>query len=120
MKPIEIINCGRGPQLSTSRVTVQDLLPFYQEGASNDEIRHWIPSLTNEEIALLQEYIRANYEQVVETEKQIKEYHERMRALQPAWTRETDHLSTEERLARLRESLRQRSAEKNGAGASDG
>ena len=33
-KSIEIVDRGRGLQLSTSRVTVQDLVPYFQEGCS--------------------------------------------------------------------------------------
>ncbi|MSQ95536.1 MAG: hypothetical protein EXR98_13385 [Gemmataceae bacterium] len=111
----EIVDSGRVPQLSTSRITVQDLVPYYRERASNDEIRRWIPSLTDDEIALLKEYIRDHYEEVVQAEKEIKAYHDRMRAAQPAWTRANDHLSIEERMALLRKKLAKRQAEKNGA-----
>jgi hypothetical protein len=31
---IEIIDRGRGPQLSTSRITVLDLIPYFHDGAS--------------------------------------------------------------------------------------
>lgn len=112
---IQIVDRGRGPQLSTSRITVQDLLPYYREGASNEEIRRWIPSLANDEIAVLKDYIRDHYEEVLQTEKEIKAYHDRMRAAQPAWTRANDHLSIEERTAILREKLVRRKAEQNGA-----
>ncbi len=117
---IEIVDRGRGPQLSTSRITVQDLLPYYREGVSNEEIRKWITSLTDEEIAVLKQYIVEHYEEVLETEKRIKAYHDRTRAAQPAWTRANDHLSIEERRAILRKKIAQRQAEKNGADDSSG
>jgi uncharacterized protein (DUF433 family) len=112
---IQVVDQGRGPQLSTSRITVQDLLPYYREDASNDQIRQWIPSLTDDEIAVLKDYIRDNWEEVLQTEKEIKAYHDRIRAAQPAWTRANDHLSIEERRALLQEKLAQRKAEQNGA-----
>jgi len=117
---IQIVDHGRGPQLSTSRITVQDLLPYYRDGVSNEEIRRWIPSLTDDEIALLKDYIRAHYEEVLQSEREIKAYHDRMRAAQPAWTRANDHLSIEERKALLRKKLAHREAEKNGADDSPG
>ena len=117
---IQIVDQGRGPQLSTSRITVQDLLPYYREGASSEEIRRWIPALTDEEIAVLTDYIREHDEEVLQAEKEIKAYHDRMRATQPAWTRANAHLSVEERKALLRKKLSQRKAEKNGADASGG
>jgi len=52
-----IVDRGRGPQLATSRITAQDLLPFYREGASDDEIRRWIPALSSKEISFLKDYI---------------------------------------------------------------
>lgn len=107
----QIIDGGRGPQLSTSRITVQDLLPYHREGASNEEIRRWLPSLTDEEIALLKNYILEHHEEVLQAERDIKEYHDRVRALQPAWTRANDHLSLEERRSLLWEKLLKRQAE---------
>jgi uncharacterized protein (DUF433 family) len=117
---IRIVDRGRGPQLSTSRITVQDLLPYYRKGDSPEEIRRWIPSLTDEEIAVLNDYIRDHYEEVLRAEQEIKAYHDRLRVLQPAWTRASDHLSLEERRALLLEKLRKRQAEQNGGDHSHG
>src|SRR5438132_12140977 len=100
---IHIVDSGRGPQLSTSRITVQDLLPYYREGASNEEICRWIPSLTDNEISVLKDYIRDHYDEVLRAEAEIKAYHERLRAAQPEWTRATTSLSIEQRRPRLRE-----------------
>lgn len=120
IETIEIVDHGRGPQLSTSRITVQDLLPFYREGATKEEIKKWLPSLTDEEIAVLKDYISRHYEEVLHAEKEIKEYHDQLRAQQPAWTRKNDHLSIEERKKLMREALAKREAEKNGANHSPG
>jgi hypothetical protein len=38
IETIEIVDRGRGPQLSTSRVTVQDLVPYFQDACSHEEI----------------------------------------------------------------------------------
>ena len=35
---ITIVERGRGPQLSTSRITVQDIVPYVQDGEPDDEI----------------------------------------------------------------------------------
>ena len=37
-KDIRIVDRGRGLQLSTSRITVQDLVPYFQDGCSYEEI----------------------------------------------------------------------------------
>jgi hypothetical protein len=57
---IQIVNRGRGLQLSTSRVTVQDLVPYFQEGCSYDEIIRWIPTLTHDEIAVVERSRRSS------------------------------------------------------------
>lgn len=111
---IEIVDLGRGPQLPTKRITVQDLLPYCREGASNDEIRRWIPSLTDEEIAALRDYVSEHYEEIAQAEKDIKAYHDRMRTAQPTWTHATDELTIEQRKALLREKLARKQAAKNG------
>jgi phage terminase Nu1 subunit (DNA packaging protein) len=52
------------------------MLPFWREGASNDEIRRWMPSLTDEEIAVLKNYIRDHLNEVLKAEREIKAYHD--------------------------------------------
>jgi uncharacterized protein (DUF433 family) len=69
---IRIIDRGRGPQLSTSRVTVQDLVPYFQEGCAHEEIMRWIPTLTREEIAVVQAYYRENKAHLDEEDRQIR------------------------------------------------
>lgn len=114
-EPLHIVDHGRGPQLSTCRITAQDLLPYYREGASNAEIRRWIPSLSDDEIGLLRDYIRDHIEEVIQAEKDIKAFHDHRRAQQPAWTRSNDALSLEERRALMRKKLAERKAGINGA-----
>jgi uncharacterized protein (DUF433 family) len=70
---IKILDRGRGPQLSTSRVTVQDLVPYFLEGASYDEIVRWIPTLTHEEIAAVERYYRQHKRELDEEDRQIRE-----------------------------------------------
>ena len=55
---ITLVNSGRGLQLLTSRVTVQDLVPYFQEGCTHEEIIRWIPMLRHEEIAVVERYYR--------------------------------------------------------------
>ncbi len=117
---LRIVDHGRGPQLSTCRITVQDLLPYYREGVSNDEIRRWIPSLSDDEIALLRNYIRDHFQEVIQAEQEIKAYHDRMRAQQPAWTRTIDALSLEQRRSLMRKKLAERKTGSNGAQGTSG
>ena len=45
IETIELVDRGRGLQLSTTRITVQDLVPYFQEGCSHDEIIRWMTGL---------------------------------------------------------------------------
>src|SRR5260221_5882056 len=72
-KTVEIVDRGRGLQLSTSRVTVQDLVPYFQEGCSYEEIIRWIPTLTVEEIAVVEHYYRKHQAELDEEDRLIRE-----------------------------------------------
>src|SRR6059058_1533835 len=72
-KPIEIVDRGRGLQLSTSRVTVQDLVPYFQEGCSYDEILRWIPTLSRDEIDVAERYYREHQAALNEEDRRIRE-----------------------------------------------
>ena len=71
-KTIEIVDRGRGLQLSTSRVTLQDLVPYFQEGCSDEEIIRWIPTLTTEEIAVARRYYCDHQRQLDEEDRLIR------------------------------------------------
>jgi uncharacterized protein (DUF433 family) len=71
-KKIEIVDRGRGPQLSTSRITVQDVVPYLTD-YSCDEIMELMPVLTVEGIAAIQEYVEENYAAVMEQDRRIRE-----------------------------------------------
>jgi len=72
-KIIEIVDRGRGPQLSTSRITVQDVVPCLQRNCTPEEIMELIPVLTLEEIQVIQQYVRDHYEEVMEQDRRIRE-----------------------------------------------
>jgi uncharacterized protein (DUF433 family) len=69
----EIVDRGRGPQLSNSRITVQDLVPYLQQGCACEEIMTIMPVLTKEDIKVVQQYIQDNYEAVMEQDRRIRE-----------------------------------------------
>jgi uncharacterized protein (DUF433 family) len=73
MPIIEIVDRGRGPQLSTSRITVQDVVPYLQDNWTHAQIREAMPILTDEEIDLIQQYVRDHYEEVMEQDRRIRE-----------------------------------------------
>jgi len=110
---IEIVDRGRGPQLSTSRITVQDLVPYFQEGCSHEEILRWIPTLTPEEVLVVEQYFREHQTELEEEDKQIRAYvAEQIRLQRLRFPEE----SRDVRLARMKEALRQRQKERNGEG----
>src|SRR6266478_3404311 len=110
---IEIVDRGRGPQLSTSRVTVQDLVPYFQDGCSREEILHWMPSLTAEELAVVERYYRQHQAELDQEDRRIRAYVAEQVRLQRLRFPEEPH---ETRLARMKETLRQRQQEQNGEG----
>src|SRR6266581_1931957 len=93
---IQIIDAGRGPQLSTSRVTVQDLVPYFQEGCSYSEIIRWIPTLIAEEIAVVEQYYRDHKEEVDEQERLLLERSAQNK--NPAWVESVLEKARAERL----------------------
>src|SRR5437870_4448055 len=104
-KAIEIVDHGRGPQLSTSRVTVQDLVPYLQEGCSDAEIIRWVPTLTAEEIGVVRRYYRDNQAALDEEDRQIRARSAGRK--NPDWVEQVLEEARRERLAiteRLRES----------------
>jgi uncharacterized protein (DUF433 family) len=70
---IYIIDRGRGPQLSTSRITVQDLVPYFQKHFTHEQIQEIIPVLTVEEIQAVERYVQDHYESVMEQDRRIRE-----------------------------------------------
>jgi uncharacterized protein (DUF433 family) len=110
---LALIDRGRGLQLSTSRITVQDLVPYFQRGCSQEEIRRWLPTLSHEEIAFVQKYYQDHKTELDEEDRQIRTYIAEQIRLQRMRLPEEPR---EVRLARMKERLLQRRQEKNGAG----
>jgi uncharacterized protein (DUF433 family) len=110
---IEIVDRGRGAQLSTSRVTVQDLVPYFQKACAYEEIIRWLPTLTAAEIAVVERYYREHQAELDEEDKQIRAYVAEQIRLQRLRFPEEPR---EVRLARMKETLRRRRKERNGEG----
>lgn len=80
---ITIVDRGRGPQLSTSRITVQDLVPYFQLNYSYDQIREIMPTLSAAEIAVVERYVDDHREEVMEEDRRIREINATRR--NPPW-----------------------------------
>lgn len=106
-KEITLVDRGRGLQLSMSRITVLDLVQYFQQGCSYDEIIRWLPTLRAEEIALVDAYYRTHKEELDEQNRRVKEYREEQLRLQRL--RFPDKNETKEELmTRFRKLLHQR------------
>ena len=110
---IEIVDRGRGPQLSTCRITVLDLVPYFQKGKSCAEIIHWIPTLTADEIAAVERFYRGPQAEFDEKDRAARERRAEQIRLQRLKFPESNE-TPEETKARLRRLLEQRRQEKNG------
>jgi uncharacterized protein (DUF433 family) len=96
---IQIVDRGRGLQLSTSRVTVQDLVPYFQDGSNYDEIIRWIPTLTHEEIAVVERYYREHKELLDAEDRRIRERSAQRK--NPPWVEKVAAEARAERVAML-------------------
>jgi len=114
-KEITLVDRGRGLQLSTSRITVHDLVLYFQEGCSHDEIIRWLPSLTLEEIRIVESYYREHKDELDEYEGRIRAYRAEQIRSQRLRSSEREG-SRHERLAQLGQLLQQRRQENNGEG----
>lgn len=71
---ITIVDRGRGPQLSTSRITIQDLFPYFQLGYTDERIiGEVMPSLSAAEIGVARRYVDEHRAEVLEQDRRIRE-----------------------------------------------
>ncbi len=112
---IEIIDRGRGPELSTCRITVLDLVRYFQKGSSSGEIRRWIPTLSDGEIAVVEQFYLEHKAEFDEKDRCARERRAEQIRLQRQKFPETNE-TPEETKARLRRLLDQRRQEQNGEG----
>jgi hypothetical protein len=112
---VSIVDDGRGPQLSTSRITVPDVFHYLHRGYDFDFIHRAMPSLTCAEFDAIAAYVSAHHDELVERDRRADEFHKERMATQHAkgglFAAAEENLTTEERIARLKRTL----AEKNGA-----
>jgi uncharacterized protein (DUF433 family) len=117
---IEIVERGRGPQLSTTRITVMDVFYWLHRGYDWEAIHESMPSLTREEFDVVIDYVNKHHDELVEKDRRVEEVIQQRIAEQHArggiFAPPDENLTREQRVARLREKLRKRIAEKNGEG----
>src|SRR5450755_2418465 len=109
---VQIVDHGRGPQLSNSRITVLDVFYYLHRGHDFGVVHHAMPSLTREEFDLIVEYMNKHQDELVERDRKAEEFIrkgiEAQRARGGIFAESDQNLTTEQRVARLREKMRER------------
>jgi len=103
-KAIEIVDRGRGPQLSSKRITVQDLVPYLKQNWSHEQIMEIMPALTVEEIQAVEDYVRQNYAAVMEQDRLIQQRAQERRT--PPEVEEGLRKARRQRLEHARQAIR--------------
>ncbi len=120
---IRIVDLGRGPQIEGHRLTVMDVFYYLHRGYDFDFIHRIMPSMTREQFDAVVEYVNVHHDELVEKDRRVEEFHKRgmeaQRARGGIFAESDENLTTEERVARLKEKMERKMAEKNGAGHPD-
>ena len=117
---VRIVDIGRGPQIEGHRLTVMDVFYYLHRGRDFEFIHRAMPSLTRAEFDAVVEYVNNHHNELVEEDGRVEERIKQGIAEQKAkgLYREIDtSIPLEERIARLKEKMRQQKAkhaEKNG------
>lgn len=72
MKPIAIIDRGRGPQVAGTRITVYDIIPYLERGRSPNFIAALL-NLSTAEVLTLMHYIEEHKDEVMAVHRRIEE-----------------------------------------------
>jgi uncharacterized protein (DUF433 family) len=120
---VRIVDLGRGPQIEGHRLTVMDVFYYLHRGYDFDLIHQTMPSLTREQFDTVVHYVNEHRDELIERDRRVDEFHKRgmeaQRARGGIFAESDENLTTEERVARLKEKMMQKLAEKNGARHSD-
>jgi uncharacterized protein (DUF433 family) len=118
-KKVRIVDLGRGPQIEGHRLTVMDVFYYLHRGYDFDFIHEAMPSLTREQFHAVAEYVREHQDELAEKDRRVEEFHRRgmeaQRARGGIFAESDECLTSEERLARLKDKMKLKLAEKNGA-----
>jgi len=116
---IQIVDRGRGPQIEGHRLTVLDVFYYLHRGYDFEFIQKSMPSLTREQFDAVVEYVDQHHDELIERDRLADERFGKGVAEQRArgviFAAPDENLSTEERVARLREIMERKMTEKNGA-----
>jgi hypothetical protein len=117
---VQIVDRGRGPQLSSSRITVLDIFYYLHRGHDFEFIQVAMPTLSRDEFNVVVEYVTAHYDELVQKDQKADEFIrkgiEAQRARGGIFAEGDENLTTEQRVSRLMGIMKQRMPEKNGEG----
>jgi uncharacterized protein (DUF433 family) len=114
MKPVAIIDRGRGPEVAGTRITVFDVLHYLQAGHSPNYIAA-VLSLSTAEVLAAIRYIEEHRDEVLAMNRRIEERIARGNPPEVEAKRQASH----EKLLALREELQRRRREEEANGAGD-
>jgi uncharacterized protein (DUF433 family) len=118
-KKVHIVDLGRGPQIQGHRLTVMDIYYYLHRGYEFEFIHRAMPSLSREQFDAVVEYVKEHREELAEEDRRVEEFHQRGQEAQHArggiFGEGEENMTTQERVARLREKMERKRAEKNGA-----
>jgi uncharacterized protein (DUF433 family) len=118
-KAIEIVDGGRGPQLSTTRITVLDIFYYLHRGYSFDAIQQIMPTLSRVEFDVVLQYVKTHEDELAEKDRQAEEFIQRGIEQQKSAGSSheiDDTVPLEERVSRLKKKMLERLEGKNGEG----
>jgi hypothetical protein len=98
--------------LATSRITVQDVVPYLQRHCTYEQVREIIPILRAEEFQVIEQYVREHQREVMEQDRRIRERAAARR--KPPEEEEAERKGRRERLEQVRQFIRQGKQERNG------
>src|SRR5271155_31954 len=78
---VEIVDHGRGPQLSTTRITVLDVFYYLHRGYDFADIKQVMPSLSQDEFDVVIDYVNTHHDELVKKDQKTEEFiHKEMEA----------------------------------------
>src|SRR5437016_14574211 len=114
-KKVRIVDLGRGPQIEGHRLTVMDVFYYLHRGYDFDFIHRAMPSLTRQQFDAVVEYANLHRDELMEKGRRVDEFHKRgmeaQRARGGIFAESDENLTTQERVARLKEKMKLRLAE---------
>src|SRR5260370_14121426 len=104
---IRIVDLGRGPQIEGHRLTVMDVFYYLHRGYDFDFIHQAMPSLTRSQFDAVVQYVKEHHSELLEKDRRTEDFHKRgiqaQRARGGIFADDDEQLSTDDRIARLRE-----------------